>query len=384
MIYLDNAATTFPKPPSVIDETCRCLSEYCGNSGRGAHYLARAASEKLFEAREMLSSFFGCESPENVVFTLNTTYALNLAVKSLVKKGDHALISDMEHNSVVRPLSALSDKGDVSFSVFKTFGGDADKIVSHVESKIRSNTRVLICQHSSNICGTVLPIKRIGELCSKKRLFFIVDAAQSAGLFDIDMKACHIDALCVPSHKGLYGPQGAGAVLFGSGAFRHGVPETVTEGGSGTNSLDTKMPSYLPDRYEAGTMPTPAIAGLCSGISFVKRLTPYAIRSHEEELGNLLKLDLLEMKGIRVYEGRKRSGIVLFNADGISPSRVSLELDRSGICTRSGLHCTPLAHETVGTGKEGAVRISFGAFNDMSHAKMASDRIFKICRELGT
>ncbi|MBR6917458.1 MAG: aminotransferase class V-fold PLP-dependent enzyme, partial [Clostridia bacterium] len=258
MIYLDNAATTFPKPASVTEEIVKCITSYCGNPGRGSHRMAFAASEVVFSTREKLNGIFDGDGPENCVFTLNTTYALNIALKSMVTPSSHILISDLEHNSVFRQAVKLKRDGICDFDIFHTFGGDGDKILTDIKNKLKKNTRILICLVSSNICGIVLPVTRIGELCRKRNIQFIADAAQSAGIHEISIKKMNVDALCVPSHKGLYGAQGAGAVLFSSRSVKH--LKSVFDGGSGSDSLNEAMPDALPDKLEAGTVSTPAIA----------------------------------------------------------------------------------------------------------------------------
>lgn len=378
VLYLDNAATTFPKPPSVIYESVKCMARYCGNPGRGSHALARAASEKLFEVREKLCEMFHAASPENVVFTLNTTYAVNIALKAVCSEGDHILISDMEHNSVLRPVVSLSEKRGAAFDTF-TSVGDEKSITDDIKRKIRKNTRILICQHASNICGNVLPIEKIGLLCKKRGIFFIVDAAQSAGLYEIDVGKMNITALCVPSHKALYGPQGAAAVIF-SGAVPDSL-KTLVEGGSGINSKDIHMPSELPDRLEAGTMPTPAVAGLSAGIDFVAGRESELLR-HEKYLSRILCEELSRDGRITLYLPERIGSVVLFNLRGASSVSVSEELDRLGICTRAGLHCAPLAHRTLKTGDGGAVRVSFGAFNDIRDVRRLIDGIYSVERYL--
>ena len=262
MIYLDNAATSFPKPHRVVEEQLRCMQLYGGNPGRGSHALAMAAAEKIYECREELASFFGSPNLENVIFTMNTTMALNTAIKGLLRRGDHVLISDMEHNAVFRPIYKLSRDGVITYDVFQTFPTNAtrttDSICASILEKLRPNTRMLICAHASNICSATLPLAEIGALCRKKGILFLVDAAQSAGHLPINMVKMQIDALCAPGHKGLWGPQGCGVLILGEGI----VADTLIEGGSGYNSLEGNMPTEVPERYEAGTLPTPAIAGL--------------------------------------------------------------------------------------------------------------------------
>ncbi len=373
MIYLDNAATTYPKPQSVIGEVSRCMKEYCGNPGRGSHYMSMRAAETLFSTRNKLDKLFNGYGPENCVFTLNTTYALNIALKSAVTNGCHILISDLEHNSVYRQVVKLCDDSDVTFDIFNTFGGDHQKTVNDIKRKIKSNTKILICLLSSNVCAISLPAEKIGKLCKSSNILFIADAAQSAGVYEIDMKKFCIDALCVPSHKALYGPQGAGAVLF-SRDFPFSVRSFI-EGGSGSNSKEKYMPYDLPDRFEAGTMPTPSIAGLGAGIDFINEIGISVIRRHEGSLAKLLTDELMSDKRYTLYGGYEQNGIVLFNVKGMSSVEVAEELNRRNICVRSGFHCAPLAHNALNTGKDGAVRISFGVFNDLSDVRETIDTL---------
>ncbi len=375
MIYLDNAATSFPKPESVYSECSRCMREYCGNPGRGSHFMARAASEKLFEIREKLATVFNAPSPENVVFTLNTTYALNIAIKSIVKKGDGILISDLEHNSVFRSVNAVCVEKGAKYDVFKTYFGSADGIIKELNEKIRPETKLVVCLHASNICGTVLPLEQIGLFCRKHGLYFIVDAAQSAGIFDIDIKRCGINALCLPAHKGFLGPQGIAAVIF-NGDMEN--LSTIIEGGSGINSQSVEMPDFLPDRFEAGTMPTPAAAGFSAGIDFVLKNGFSAIRKHESALARAFLYDLISDKCFTVYSCAVSTGIVLFNMKGLPSVDVASKLNDDGICVRSGFHCAPLAHKTMKTGDSGAVRVSFGAFNTSSDISGIKESLYKI------
>lgn len=380
MIYLDNAATSFPKPESVYSEVSRCMREYCGNPGRGSHYMARAASEKLFSARDKLCTMFNAPSPENVIFTLNTTYALNMAIKSYVKAGDHILISDLEHNSVLRCVDSVCEKAGATYTVFRTFSGCFEKILKELNNSLRSETRLVVCIHASNICGTVLPIEKIGMFCKSHGLYFIADAAQSAGIFDIDVQKFNINALCVPSHKGLLGPQGIAALIL-NGNFADKL-KTFVEGGSGTDSQRITMPPFLPDKFEAGTMPTPAAAGLCEGIDFVLKCGIQNLRYHESSLARAVMYDLMPDKNFIVYSGNISNGILLFNIKGVPSSEVAELLDRYGICTRSGFHCAPLAHRTLNTGESGAVRISFGVFNTQNDARAVTDCLYRIKKEL--
>ena len=357
MIYLDNAATSFPKPPKVLREVQRCLSTYCGNPGRGSHRLSNAAGEKVYEVRELLADFFGCENSENVIFTLNDTYALNLALKGFLRPGDHVIISNFEHNSVYRPICAMAECSLIKYSVFDALAPDT---VGQIEKLIRPNTRAVIANHASNICSLTLPIKKIGKLCQERGLLFIVDSAQSAGHTDIDMGKMGIDVLCAPAHKGLMGIQGCGFL-----ALRDGLPlpEPIIEGGSGVNSLEAQMPDQLPERLEAGTLPTPAIAALGEGIKFVRSVGTDEISRHSAQLFTLTLDRLSSLKGVKVYAPKHQGSTLLFSVNGIPSDTVSSHLDKNDICTRSGFHCCPLGHSALGTPEDGAVRISYGIFN---------------------
>lgn len=377
VLYLDNAATSYPKPDRVIEGTLRCLTESGGNPGRGSHYLARAAAEVLYGARSAASRLFGAPGPENVAFLPGATYALNTVIKGVTKQGDHVVISDMEHNSVRRPVSRLQKEGRITYSVFKT-SRDPDRTLRSLEDSIKDNTSLVICQHCSNICGRILPIERIGALCRSRNIYFAVDAAQSAGIFDIDILKMGIDALCVPSHKGLLAPQGAGMIVFSSADT--GNIKTLVEGGSGSNSLSPEMPSELPDRFEAGTLPTPVIAGLIEGMGFLERVGIGKIREHETELGMFLTGELICDRRFKVFLPAETGGTVLFNASGVPPSSLASELDKRGICTRPGFHCAPLAHGTLGTGESGALRVSFGVFNTRRDAVTLLDALQRILK----
>ena len=338
------------------------------------HRLAAAASDAIFRARERVSRHFGCPDPSMCAFTLNTTYALNIALKSCVRRGDHVLISDMEHNSVYRQVVRLKDDGVADFDIFRSLGSERE-IVSDLARKIKPNTKIVICQIASNICSHNMPASAIGRFCASRGLFFIADAAQCAGTMMIDMEKMNIDALCIPSHKGLYGPQGAGAVIFS----RHlaSYADALVQGGSGSNSLSPYMPDVTPDKFEAGTLPTPAIAGLEKGVEFVESIGEERIAEHESALSRLLSGQLASDKRFAVYGGRDGS-IVLFNAAGKTSVETASFLNEKGICVRAGFHCAPIAHNTLGTGADGAVRVSFGVFNEVSDVKALLDALIRM------
>ena len=359
MIYLDNAATSFPKSPRAIDEATACMRSWCGNPGRGAHHLSRLASEKIYACRELLSDFLRLHAPERIVFTASTTLALNMALKGMLKKGDHVLCSELEHNAVLRPLHALTEEKDVSFDTFPVIGRTAAKIVQEIATRVQKNTAAVVCLHASNICSLSLPLREIGAFCHAKGLLFIVDAAQSAGHLPLDMRAMQIDALAAPAHKGLLGIQGCGILALGERAKL----STLFEGGSGVNSLSRTMPEELPERLEAGTLPVTAIAGLFGGLSHVMEIGLPEIENRVKGLFFAARDRIESLPGFEIYQPETAGAVLLFNKVGIPSTEVARALDKAGICVRAGLHCAPLAHKALGTPAGGAVRLGFGAFN---------------------
>ncbi len=371
MVYLDNAATAFPKPTRVCDEMCGCMREYCGNPGRGAHPIAMKAANKVYECRERLSAFFGAPGAEYVIMEPNATGALNLAIKGLIPPGGgvcgrdkiHLIISDLEHNSVLRPVERLRREGLVSYSVFRTEaargGAGAEEILSEISRLICRHTRAVICTAASNVCSVRLPIREIGELCRRRGLIFIVDGAQGAGHFPINMGKMGIDALALPGHKGLYGPQGSGALILGGGY----LPTPLLEGGSGSMSFDTTMPDEPPERYEAGTLNVPAAAGLCAGLEFVSSVGYEAIARREQALFEYAAEQLGHINGIKLYAPAACGPVLSFNLADIPPDSVANALGKAGVCVRGGYHCAPLAHRALGSEDSGSVRMSFGYFN---------------------
>ncbi len=376
MIYFDNAATTFPKPPMVVDEISRCIKKYCGNPGRSSHALSMRSAEKIYEARQLLGDMFGADV-ENVIFTYNTTYALNIAIKSFFKLSSHILISNIEHNSVLRPVYELSRKKLCTYDTFSAIGSD-DEILENIKNKITPNTSMLICTHVSNICSKRMPIKKIGDFCKSHGIFFIVDGAQSAGLYPINVKEMSIDALCIPGHKSLYGPQGIGAIILSN----EQVGRSIIEGGTGINSLELDMPEISPERYEAGTPATPAIAGLCGALKWLNAVESAKIRHYEEDLYCYLKNKLKNNEKIEIYQLDDSFGnTLIFNLLGMQSVFVSEELNKRGICTRSGYHCAPLAHKTLNVPSGGAVRVSFSVYNTKQEISTFYEAIDDILNE---
>jgi selenocysteine lyase/cysteine desulfurase len=304
---------------------------------------------------------------------MNTTHALNTVIKGILRDGDHVLISDIEHNAVYRPIYKLASEGRISFDIYPSMIGDPrrnpTRICAGIAKLLRPNTRMVISAFSSNICSAVMPINEIGSFCRRHGIFFLVDGAQGAGHIPLDLGKAEIDALCLPSHKGLMGIQGAGAVILD----KEITLDTLLEGGSGVNSLDGEMPSFSPERYEAGTLPTPALAALCEGVRWISERGIEDISEHERALYRYLRERLCNMNGIKVYASEYEGAVLLFSIDGMTSERVVNMLDGYGICSRGGFHCCPLGHKTLNTQDDGAVRISFGAFNTECQAERFTD-----------
>ena len=366
MIYFDNAATTFPKPIEVISGMTECMQKFCGNPGRSAHPLALAAAEAVYNTRKDISAFFSSSKPEHVIFTQNATHALNLAIFGIAGCGDHILISNLEHNSVLRPVHELYRRGIASYSIFGALGDD-EETLENIKRSLRRNTRLIITTHVSNVCPKKLPIEKIAAFCRERNICYIVDVSQSAGIFDIDM-SCGITVLCAPGHKGLYGPQGSGFCLF-SDDFNFKKLAPLTFGGNGVNSAKADMGNIQPESFEAGTLSVPNIVGLQNGLRFVSKKTTSVILNHEKNICKAIKERLMQDERIKIYLPHENaSPTVLFNAKGITASELAASLAKKGVCTRAGLHCSPLAHKALDTGGD-AVRLSFSAFNNIREAE---------------
>ncbi len=361
MIYFDNAATTFPKPAAVIREMTKCMREYCGNPGRSSHPLALAASEAIYDVRCGIAEFFGISKPENIIFTQNATQALNLVISGIACRGDHFIISNLEHNSVIRPIANLCALRGMTYDTVNAVRDD-ETLLREIEQNIRPETRAVVMTHASNICPRILPIDKIGALCKRYGILYVVDAAQSAGVYDIQMMRDGISVLCAPGHKGLYGPQGSGFAAFADD-FDFERFRCSLFGGNGKNSNETDMGHEPPDSYEAGTVATPSIVGLGAGLRYVVSVGRDKIEQHENSLMQYGKELLKDKKRVTVYMPQaQRGAILLLGFEGISPSEVSEKLGDAGVCTRAGLHCAPTAHRALNTGGD-ALRVSFSAFN---------------------
>ena len=365
MIYFDNAATSFPKPKSVIKEVRNCLTRYCGNPGRSSHKLSLAAADKIFETRIMIADFLGWKKCENVIFTPNATYALNLVIKGLVTNKCHCIISDLEHNSVIRPLQKMLNKYGGELSVF-----NSDLPISEaIESLIRSDTYAIISTLCSNVTGKIIDFNELSNIAKKHNLKLILDASQYIGHKRLSLNDMYFTALCSAGHKSLFGIQGSAfAIINDCGLF-----DTLTEGGSGVDSFSQVMPLLLPERYEAGTLSTPAIASLNSGIDFLNKVGMDKI---ERKLNNMTSLAINELNSIsNLHIYGADNGIISFNLKDHTSSYVTDLLDKQGFATRSGYHCAPLIHKKLGTEDRGAVRVSLSYFNN-------ENEIYALCKAL--
>jgi cysteine desulfurase family protein len=357
--YFDHAASSWPKPPEVTQAMVDCMNEYAANPGRGSHQLAVRASRALFECRRNLAKLFGVKNPNDISFASSTTMALNQATKGFLRTGDHVICTSIEHNSVRRPLEYLQTSIGVELSYVKTDStGRID--LDRLEEAIRPNTKLIACAHASNLLGTILPIEEIGKLAQRYGAKLLVDAAQTAGIYPIDVERMGIHMLAFPGHKGLLGPQGTG------GLYIH--PELELEpllhGGTGSQSESIAQPKVRPDRYESGTQNTPGIAGLNEGVKYILRETVEVIHQREQRLIKRLMEGLQGIEGVTLLgppPDEPRTGIAAFTLKNADSSEIAFVLDQSfGIAVRAGYHCTPLGHETAGTLERGAVRASVG------------------------
>lgn len=356
MIYFDNGATTFPKPPAVVRAVSSAMQNYGANPGRSGHKMSLKASEIIFNCRENAAALFGVESPERIIFTDNCTTALNTVIKGLLKSGDHAVISSLEHNAVARPLEYLKRSG-VSFSVARVFEGDDEATIESFRNAIRNNTKLVVCTAASNVFGIRPPVERIAALCRIYNILFCVDAAQSAGVVPINMGESGIDFLCAPGHKGLYAPMGTGILAVNSDI----LPESLTQGGTGSMSSSLEQPETLPDRYESGTPNLPGIAGLNAGLRFVMERGEGQILRIETAKAQRLYDGLASMRDVVLYTERPQITthvpVISFNVRGHDSEQIaSLFNDRFNIAVRAGLHCAPMAHKSFGTVEQGTVR----------------------------
>lgn len=356
------------------------MAAYCGNPGRSGHYMSIKTGEKVYEARQQTASFFNIEKGENLIFTKNTTEAINMGIKGLLNEGDHVVTTSMEHNSVLRPLKFLESRGISHAIVWADQEGRVK--AEDIESEITDRTTLIVVTAASNVCGSKIPLRAIGKIAAKRNITFMVDGAQGAGVMDLDVKRNHIDLLAFPGHKGLLGPLGTGGLYISDKVKL----KPLIEGGTGTDSRSVIHPSDRPEGFEAGTLNAPGIIGLGESIKFVKMLEIKNIEEHERKLTLRLEEKLRNMDFVKLYgpPSDEKVGITLFNLDGISAEEVtSILSSRYGICVRGGYHCAGLAHKTLGTWDRGGVRVSFGPFNTGREVDILADAVWQIKRDHG-
>lgn len=371
MIYLDNAATSYPKPKSVLDEITRCLKFYCGNPGRSSHKLSLAAADKIYEARESIAGFLQYEKSENIIFVPSATFGLNMVIKGLVTKECHCIISDLEHNSVIRPLAKTLKKLSGSISVFDSNLTLKEAIIP----LIKKDTRLVISTLCSNVTGKIINFKELSQICRSNNLKLIIDASQYLGHIQLDLKDSYFTAICCAGHKNLFGIQGSAFTVINDAELF----DTLLEGGTGIDTFSDEMPIMLPERYEAGTMPTPAIVSLGKGINFINEVGMDQIEKALSKHTNILRNELTEIRNLTLYGAD--NGIAAFNLKNIHSSYISKALDKYGICTRSGFHCAPLIHKKMGTEAIGAIRVSLSYFNTETDIYKLVNALKKIQKE---
>ena len=376
--YLDNASTAYPKAPQVADAVRDYIINTGCNIGRGEYSQAYSAAEMVFETREMLCGLFHFNRPQNVIFTMNITQSLNFLLKGLLKQGDHVLVSSVEHNAVMRPLTQLLEDG-VSFTRMPC-NEQGGLITDRLDSLVQPNTRAVVLLHASNVCGTIMPLEAVSRLCRRHGLLLILDSAQTAGAFDIDMLSLGLDAVAFTGHKSLLGPQGVGGFLITDKLAQQTTP--LITGGTGSVSDRETTPAFLPDRFEAGTMNLPGIAGLHASLSFLKETGIAAICRHEQELSRQLQEGLSVIPCARVVGSRdpfERAPIVSVDFTGYDNAEIAYLLDSEyGIMTRCGLHCAPNAHRTLQTFPQGTVRFSMGFSNSKEQISYALGSLSKV------
>lgn len=374
MIYFDNAATTLHKPQEVIDAVIKAMTSM-GNAGRGNTSASMEASHIIFDTRENLAKLFNIKDSSRIAFTCNSTEALNIAIKGSLTTGDHVITTMLEHNSVLRPLYEMENKG-VELSIIQ-----ADKLgnisYDEIKSLIKNNTKSIVCTHGSNLTGNLVDIEKIGKICKEHNLLFIVDASQTAGVFPIDVEKMNIDILCFTGHKSLLGPQGTGGIFV-----KEGINVTpLKSGGTGILTYSKTQPLIMPTHLEAGTLNGHGIAGLNAGIEFINKIGMKKIREKEENLMWRFYNKVKELPHIKIYgdfSKKERCPIVTLNIDNYDSGDIAEELLNYGVATRAGGHCAPLMHEALGTIEQGAVRFSFGYFNTEEEV----DEVIKIIKNI--
>ena len=362
MIYFDNSATTYPKPHIVKNVVNRAMTLYSFNSGRGGYKESVNTSEMIYNTREKIGNMFSF-GPQNIAFTPNCTYALNLSIKGIAQNGDHFIISNLEHNAVARPIYALSQKGIITYDTFE-FSYDENETIENIKRLIKPNTKAIVCMHASNVFGCILPIEKIGELAHNNGIYFIVDSAQSAGVIEINSKKDNIDILCAPGHKGLYAPMGTGFLAVNDNVKL----ETIIEGGTGTLSMNLSQPESMPERMESGTLNNIGIAGLGAGVDFVNSKGIKNIYTHENSIISFLYEQMKKNGNVTLYtppfDEIHQAPILSFNYKDYPSEKTASLLAQNNVAVRAGFHCSKLAHTTFNTENRGTVRVSPSVFTN--------------------
>jgi cysteine desulfurase family protein len=380
IIYFDNAATSWPKPPEVSAAMQKFMRKIGANPGRSGHHLSVEAARVIYDTREKLAQLFNVSDSLRIVMTKNATEGLNIVISGMLKNGDHVITSSMEHNSVMRPLRAMERRG-VEMTVIPS---DKEGLIdpAQISTAIKKYTKAIFMTHASNVTGTLMPVADIGRIAREHGLAFCVDAAQTAGSCPIDVEEMNIDLLAFTGHKSLFGPSGTGGLYIREGLEKRIEPICV--GGTGSRSEVEEQPDFMPDRYEAGTPNTVGIAGLQAGVDFVLTTGISEIKNKEDCLVRIFMEGILDVPGIVIYgkaDAQKRTPVVSFNIAGLDPASVALELDeRFKIMSRSGIHCAPSAHKTIGTSPMGTVRFSFSYFNTQEQVVKATKALRKISK----
>lgn len=380
MTYFDNAATTFPKPNIVYEKVMEAMKDYGANPGRSGHKLALKINRGIYDTRMSLAGLLNVDNPMNISFTFNCTESLNLAIKGVLKPGDHVITTSMEHNSVLRPIKHLEQFGIESSIVNANLLGEIN--VEHIKKAIKSNTKLIVTTHISNLTGTIMPVKEIGALAKEHGIIYLLDAAQSAGVYEIHPVTMNVDIVAFPGHKGLLGPQGTGGLFI-----REGLEvQEIFQGGTGSMSESLIQPDMTPDKFESGTPNGPGLIGLGAGIEYINQTGMDNIRNHEEDLTKYFIEEVRKIEGIKLYgpcDVKKQAAVVSLNIKDYDSSEIAYILDEQyDIMVRPGLHCAPLAHKTIGTLDQGVIRFSFSPFNTLEEIEYGIKSLKEIAKEI--
>ena len=377
MIYFDNAATSYPKAPGVLAAMRSALTQYGANPGRGGHDMSIKTAQAVYHVREAAANLFGISNPEQVIFTNNCTHSLNTVIHGVLNPGDHVILSDLEHNSVIRPVYHLSKRG-VAFDIAETVPGDEAQTLKAFAKLINGRTKLMICTHGSNVFGVCMPVRKLAEMAKRAGVLFLVDGAQTAGVLDISAEDDGFDFICAPGHKGLYGPTGTGVLVINSQV----KPAPLMQGGTGSYSYEFEQPDFFPDCYESGTINTIGILGLGAGLAYVTARTPKKIYEYEMCLAAHIYDALSRNSRVELYTPPPKLGeslpVISFNVQSQTGEQTAAQLNEMGFALRGGLHCSPLAHRKYGTIERGTARISVGSFNTPHDAELLCAAIKKL------